>query len=176
MLFSICKCLNMDKMATAQRESHRHRSELKHLFISRAPPLNQTEPDPGHWPPDWDYNVVRVRTAGPSRTLLGVLLTTPFIQPYRLELTQTATSVTTLLKMCWFAQFEWSCVLYSCQHCVMKQSRFFTTFFFFQQCRKLREASGKPAVLNLKKKKELFMQLKWGEDMQLLCAHLHFNW
>lgn len=82
-------------MATAQRKSHRHRSELKHLFISRAPPLNQTEPDPGHWPPDRDYNVVRVRTAGPSHTLLGVLLTTPFIQPYRLELTQTATSVTT---------------------------------------------------------------------------------
>lgn len=86
-LFSICKCLNIDKMATAQRKSHRHRSELKHLFISRAPPLNQTEPDPGHWPPDRDFNVVQVRTAGPSHTLLGVLLTTPFIQPYRLGLT-----------------------------------------------------------------------------------------
>lgn len=157
-------------MATAQRESHRHRSELKHLFISRAPPLNQTEPDPGHWPPDWDYNVVRVRTAGPSRTLLGVLLTTPFIQPYRLELTQTATSVTTLLKMCWFAQFEWSCVLYSCQHCVMKQNRFFTTFFFFQQCRKLREASGKPAVLNLKKKRTVHAIKMRGGYAAFMCT------
>lgn len=79
----------IDAIDAAQRKSHHYRSKMKHLFINWAPPLNQTEPDPTHWTPDTDYNVVLVRTAGPSHTLLGVLLTTPFLQPYRLELSHT---------------------------------------------------------------------------------------
>lgn len=124
MLFSVCVCLYMNTMA--ERKSYRHRSELEHLFISRAPPLNQTEPDPGHWPPDGDYNVVRVRTAGPSHTLLGVILTTSFLQSYRLELSHTVTSVTTQLKMpisCWFVESKFSCVLFFYQYRPMKQNK-----------------------------------------------------
>lgn len=131
MLFSVCVCLYMN--TTAERKSCRHRSELEHLFISRAPPLNQTEPDPGHWPPDGDYNVVRVRTAGPSHTLLGVILTTSFFQLYRLELSPTVTSVTTQLKMpisCWFVESKFSCVLaFFYQYSLMKQNKSSPAFF-----------------------------------------------
>lgn len=143
---SICTCLNVEKMAVAQRrKSHHHRSELKHLFISRAPPLNQTEPDPGHWPPDRDYNVVRVRTGGPSCTLLGVY-------------PQTATSATTR----WFVPAP---VLLRETEPVGSSLPFVSSKRW-----KLMEASGKPAVLN--KKKEPFMHFKWGEDAQLSCLRL----
>lgn len=47
-LFLMCMFWYMDQIATAQRESQHHRSELKHLLNNRAPPLNQTEPDHAH--------------------------------------------------------------------------------------------------------------------------------
>lgn len=139
-----CVCLYMDTMTIALRKSHRHRSELKHLFIIRAPPLNQTEPDPRYWPPDRDYNVVWLRTAGPSHTLLSVLLTTQILRPYRLELSDAvqklnSTENVDILFIC-SVQIQLYVVLLPMLPNETEQVVHQTLTVFFQQGRKLMKA------------------------------------
>lgn len=67
------------------------------------------------------------------------------------------------------SQLYWKCVdLHSSNEA--EWNRFFTTFFFFQQCRKLREASGKPAVLNLKKKRTVHAIKMRGGYAAFMCT------